>query len=397
MTGGVTNVELVPLPVLTLTGGPTLSLSSYVIRDDAPQTPYISSPTQIGNTQSFPITYKAGGSTQITASVTFQVSPTKTTPTVLIKGSGGGYNFPEVKCTITNGEARYYPATATSTVAPAISTSTLDINWQYFRTSDKTWVSAGTSHNDTYVTLSGNSGLETVLDIANRGNLGKNGANQGALFTGVWDQFVGTSGTKRADDKTMRYYGAGNTVKGSDVAIPIDPADPLSPTVTFNSEWYSATGLYFSKEELIANLDGRCGAWQALMLSSLAVQNVSAVPITVWPSIFQSDDMEGTPPVLVRNTYKGFAIKIDKSIPGQGSANPQYIFNNHAIVKYDGIHNGALYDPSYGKPYVGIDPRQEWETKSLEGIWVSKDKQVFFLTKSNVNFKNIYLCYYQGY
>jgi hypothetical protein len=48
-------------------------------------------------------------------------------------------------------------------------------------------------------------------------------------------------------------------------------------------------------------------------------------------------------------------------IGGQNTANPPSIFDNHCMIKV----NGVYYDPSYGKTWAS---RQEWEDQAVAGF-----------------------------
>ena len=60
-------------------------------------------------------------------------------------------------------------------------------------------------------------------------------------------------------------------------------------------------------------------------------------------------------------------------VPGQGTTNPQSIFDNHVLVLFKGVY----YDPSYGKSYNSL---ADFEDRAVVGFVKGKK-----LVESDVN------------
>jgi hypothetical protein len=119
---------------------------------------------------------------------------------------------------------------------------------------------------------------------------------------------------------------------------------------------------------------GRCNAWQSLFLDACRVHGITtaaAFNVSPRPAGFA---------MIVKNvTYNGagtqrapnqppflYTGNVDcvkaNGVPGQGTDDPQFLFPNHAMVRY----NNQIYDPSYGTgPFADL---RAWDRASLDGI-----------------------------
>lgn len=179
-----------------------------------------------------------------------------------------------------------------------------------------------------------------------------------ALVTGVCNALrasVGTgNGLRRSrDDKRLAYW-----IRG-----------------------YDSAGIFNSAAMLgAANGGGRCGAWARFFADTLAIHGVQAAHMRV-------DTLNAGESFLVKNaTFTGAGAGVPPwthvgqlaaaanccskpaGVAGQGNDTPQSMFQDHAIVLY----NGAIYDPSYGLgPFAaagGLTAVQRWEAAALDGL-----------------------------
>ena len=154
LTATLVTVDLSPTPTLTLSTTNFL-LNGTVSRDAAPQTAYGTPQWQAGRAEQYPVTYQAGTNKTLAAGSTFSVAPTSAAQKIRIKGETGYFTLPEATCTPANGTVSYFQSNATPGLLATIQKyNTLNITWKYFRDSDQTWVTAGTSQNKVYATLS---------------------------------------------------------------------------------------------------------------------------------------------------------------------------------------------------------------------------------------------------
>jgi len=156
------------------------------------------------------------------------------------------------------------------------------------------------------------------------------------------DGFAGLN-VKRVDGTQLVYYGAYSSVNPP-------PGDA------------------FTTAGLLANGDGRCGAWARFLRDVLGAQRISATVRGI-----KTKDMPGA-------TGYGFVVKA--TIPGQGNPSPPTVFADHAVVTYD----TRIYDPSYGRAYNTLIA---WEDASLsellyEELWdLNGNNQIEILSLPN--------------
>jgi hypothetical protein len=211
----------------------------------------------------------------------------------------------------------------------------------------------GATYHTAYITRVSNVGnpnqtlpRETVFAIACRNATGK--TTESEVFTTMWDQFksLNIKRVQPAAQTAMQYWGA----------------DSLA-----NANLHA--------EELLAKGDGRCGAWQEIMVFAMRAQGITSgqgygvFPVWLVP-------IPGSSPVVHLNVYTTLWVNatsvdgsgaITHSSPGiesQGNKAPKKDFTNHALVKY----NTLYYDPSYGKVYSSL---RAWEENAV-GAFTAK-------------------------
>ena len=224
-----------------------------------------------------------------------------------------------------------------------------DITWQVNRCSGG-WVAAGTTRNLIYVTLgdpSGSPSYWTLLDISCRAAAGRSNENDfvTASFVPYRSHIGNGNGFRRKRDGVeLTYYKFGAGTSGSGV---------------------------YACSDLLNRGDGtgRCGAWADFLVAMHQVHGVTSsavfgvVPISARLLIVKNCTFSGAGTLAPPETHIGNSecLKIT-GIFGQGKNNPQFTFQDHALVQ----HATGIYDPSYG-----VGPTADlrtWETGGIAGI-----------------------------
>jgi hypothetical protein len=225
----------------------------------------------------------------------------------------------------------------------------LEISWQFSVDNGATWLDAGTSDNQVYVTLS--DPLTTVYHtLAHLGCKNAQGETTEANTTAkIWQEFTDRD-VRRVDGLQLTYY-------------------------------TSYLCSYITTADLLTHGDGQCGAWAKLFLDMRKVQGIADTDEYV---IFLPIPPPGIPqeyvgfivknwtftgvgssghtnypyfnlpdnPFIGTSSYNWRFAEVNEAngIPGQGNPNPASMFNNHQVVI-----SGEYYDPSYGVKYQSLD------------------------------------------
>lgn len=224
-----------------------------------------------------------------------------------------------------------------------------DIVWQ-MNPCNAGWRPAGVTRNVVYVTLSDpadSPNYWTLLDISCRAAAGI--SNENDFVKASFVPFRSTVGDgkgfkRKRDGKELTYYkfGAGT----------------------------SSSGVYDCRDLLSRDdATGRCGAWASFLVAMHHVHGVtSSVHFGVRPVgapllIVRKCTFKGAGSLPVPYTHAGIKeCSKEDGIFGQGKNNPQFTFDNHALVS----HATGIYDPSYG---VGpIPDLPTWETGGIAGV-----------------------------
>jgi hypothetical protein len=302
-----------------------------------------------------------------------------------VKGDGpGNLDFPETTAAISGNDL---PITDVECSNPFVNEvdffDPMSIAWSFSADDSSTRCDAGTSVNQTYITLG--DPLTTVFHtLVHLGCKNADGENMEAnCMSKIWSEFTDRD-VRRIDGVQLTYYA-------------------------------TSTCTNITTASLLANGDGQCGAWSHFMKDCLCVQGITNATIkTVAPKdhwAYNNDDEElailahdgffinnwqfqypwdcvddqngnwiddDFEDVLSTNiTYTGVGDGwlypyiselgsdfIDQSgIAGQGTQDPALSqFNFHKLIKY---HNN-YYDPSYGNSY---DSLLELQQQSIAGFW----------------------------
>jgi hypothetical protein len=234
-----------------------------------------------------------------------------------------------------------------------------DFVWQY-NPGGAGWRSAGNSANVCYATLADPSGTPaywTLLDISCRAAQGE--ATEAGVVTKGFKPFTSSTGNgkglkRKRDGTLLTYY--------------LDAVNTPSSGV-------------FTTFDLLSRADGtgRCGAWARFLVSMYQCHGIATpkvfgvVPITGRAQVLLVKNCNfvgaGSLPVPFPHKSNSECLKA-AGLPGQGTDNPQFMFGDHALVRY----GAAVYDPSYG---VGpIADMRTWENSSIAGLgegppWIS--------------------------
>jgi len=215
-----------------------------------------------------------------------------------------------------------------NSIKNTVGMQTFRLSWQTSANDGTKWDKAGQTENLLYRILDAlppNPTLfQTALDVGCRGG---NGATTPDAFTNkMWEEFA-TKSVKRADGQPMHYWGA---IAGYVGGAPEDA--------------------YFSVPDLIANTDGRCGAWSYFMVYIAAINGVS---------MQQSG--------ITTTGAGGYsAIYVNPDAPAQNNSHPWYFFADHAVVIWTGNPPAnPIYDPSYGTFYSGSTSKLDWEKAAI--------------------------------
>ena len=309
----------------------------------------------------YPVCFTRNTKMKVTAK--WRIEPANPGVTIKVKGDGpGNLDFPDTTAAISGNDVTITDVECSNPFANEVDFfDPMSITWSFSMDGGSTWCNAGTSANQTYVTLG--DPLTTVYHtLAHLGCKNADGENTAANCTAkIWTEFTDRD-VRRVDGVQLTYYASytcGNVTTAS----------------------------------LLANGDGQCGSWASLFIDMRKVQGIDDTDEYV---IFRPIPPSGIPQdyvgFLVKNwTFPGsgssghathpylnlpdspfigatsynwmFAEVTDATgIPGQGNANPASFFNNHQVVI-----SGEYYDPSYGVKHNSL---QDIDDNSIDGYYI---------------------------
>lgn len=296
-------------------------------------------------------------------SAKWRIEPSGLGVTIKIKGDGpGNLDFPETTAAISGNDLTITDVECSNPFANEIDFfDPMSISWSYSMDGGSTWCSAGTSANQTYVTLG--DPLTTVYHtLVHLGCKNADGENTATNCTSrIWIEFTDRD-VRRVDGVQLTYYASytcGNVTTAS----------------------------------LLANGDGQCGAWASLFIDMRKVQGIDDTdeyvifrPITPYgipqsyvgflvknwtftgagTSGFATHPYMNIPdfPLVGGDSYNWKFSEVDDAtgIPGQGNANPASLFNNHQVVI-----SGEYYDPSCGIKHSRL---QDIDDNAIDGYYI---------------------------
>ncbi|MBN2589595.1 MAG: hypothetical protein JXA96_07025 [Sedimentisphaerales bacterium] len=262
---------------------------------------------------------------------------------VKIKGEGpDGMNFPDTSATVSSNQITISDVTCTNPFPETVCFyNPMEINWKFSIDGGSTWLDAGTSENQTYITLDGPNTtlLHDLVHLSCKSADGQ--TTQAGCVNAIWND-INDCNVCRIDGTKLTYWG--------------------SPYTSTNTQ------------QLLVNGYGDCEAWSHFFIDMLKVQGIGGATMV---EVQESSDPTNIWLLIKNWTFTGdgvlspddfaYVIGVDVSdatgVEGQGDIDdPPSKFQAHCIVKY----SGKYYDPSYGKgPY---DNQPAWENDSLAGL-----------------------------
>ena len=228
------------------------------------------------------------------------------------------------------------------------------IDWSFSFDGGHTWINAGVSENQTYVTLG--SPLTTVYHtLAHLGCINAAGECTASGCTlKIWGEFTDRD-VRRVDNTQLTYY-----------------SSYLCDNVT--------------TADLLKYGDGQCGAWASLFLDIRKVQGLNDFNewIRLEPTFddgfivknwtFSGPGTSGHPthpylnipevPFVNTTSYAWKYAEVNDSmgIPGQGNSNPASFFARHFVY-----YGGEYYDPSYGIKHTSL---LTLDSNAIDGYYI---------------------------
>jgi len=277
----------------------------------------------------------------MTASPQWIVEPSNPPVEIRVRGDGpGNLDFPSTAVSISGSNASVSIQCSNAFANEVDYMAAMGISWEFSIDGETTWHTAGTSENQTYVTL-GNPLTTAYHTLLHIGCTNADGTSDAAACTAaIWGEFTDCV-VKRVDGVQLTYYNDYRTVN----------------TTTAS---------------LLANGDGQCGAWTAFLLDTRKVQGLDQAgdyvqfePLVDTGFVVNSWNFAGAgksgiaaypylnipkAQFILANNYDWLFAEVTDAagVAGQGNANPASLFNNHQVA----LINGVVYDASYGVTYA---------------------------------------------
>jgi hypothetical protein len=303
-------------------------------------------------------------------SADFQLPTSQPQPPAKARGNGpNGFDIPATALTQDGNTLVLPPTPMAQAFDPDVQYyKNFTINWQVSFDGGNTWSNVGSSDNPVYVTAatpipdpaSGDLFL-TVVNSAVTNTQGLSSGDASQIISNTWSIFKGLHVTN--------YNG-----------------EPLSYYANIDSN-------NLTVGQLLQFHDGQCGSWTGLFLDMLLVNGIKSpndfVVVTpgtpgeegflvnnwnfpasgtgtpLYPYVNYSISSPNPPkPKIINNQYFWSYAEVTDApgIPGQNSANPASLFNNHQIAEI----NGVYYDASYGVTYGNL---LQMDIQSIAGFY----------------------------
>lgn len=294
--------------------------------------------------------------TKMKTSAKWHVEPSNLGITIKVKGDGpGNLDLSETTASISGNDMTITDVVCSNSFKNEIDFfDPMSIAWKWSLDDGSTWYDAGSSENQTYVTL-GDPLTTAYHTLAHLGCKNADGESTAAnCTTKIWNEFTDRD-VRRVDGVRLTYYASytcGNVTTAS----------------------------------LLASGDGQCGAWAKFFIDMRKIQGIDDTneyvifdPITddgfiVKNWTFTGGGSSGHPthpylnipdsPLIGATSYNWKFAEVNDAagIPGQGNPNPASLFNNHQVVI-----SGAYYDPSYGVKHATL---QDVDSNSIDGFYI---------------------------
>lgn len=253
----------------------------------------------------------------------------------------------------------------------------LPIFWQISLDGGNTWMSAGTTRNQTYVTwkkpeLHFGFIYHSAVHVGCVAASGIAGTDPVPVLNAIWNNGFATRSIRRADGRLLSYYGftiEGGVVHDVNQECSGNIKGMLSgeaPYGDFGHGSCTAWALFMiavlqaqgikkvgaeDHHLITARKVGQAGStWQLCVRNFLKKGSPKPAPESGWIIRQMDAGRTGANAVLLEDLADGEATDIEGA-PGQGnSPNPKCNFGSHQFI----LVNGVYYDPSYGKKYADL-------------------------------------------
>lgn len=254
----------------------------------------------------------------------------------------------------------------------------LEIEWTY-SFDGQAWNPAGTSKNLVYLTFGKpeiNLLFETVMEYGSRSAKGADKAE--TVRDKIWEEFSVYDATRK-DGKALGYYRNWNTTSANTLQL-LDTLDgQCTSWADFLNKCFDAQGLRMGKVvKIVPTESGKfflVKNWK--FPANPPFDGVSTYPKPPKFGMVYPDE-DG---VKQRYLWSSEVVSDQPGIPGQNSANPTSLFNNHVVVKV----GTEYYDPSYGVIHKGL---MEIQDGALDGFYTPKPDETANPPKTTFHFEH---------
>lgn len=354
----------------------TFSGAGYIsIKQDSLSVAYSGPHWQSSGTR-LPVAYVSGNA--ITAAADFSYSCATAPDSLMVRGFGSDtMDFAPKTVPVSPAAGRYafsYPATGASRAfVPGVVNyyAPFLIRWEVSVDKGATWLPMDTTDHKVYVTkdvpMSENANFRhfhTVLELSCKNAKGQ--SDDGDIIRTCWEEFTDQEVLNYKGD-SLHYYRTYNT-----------PSTNLPALLrTRNAQCYSFAQLFLA----LLKIQGIARTNNYVFIESdypaYSCGTVNRFLVKNWRFGKKSDSL-ACPDFPYRNNYtSAFAsgssytwisadVNDQRGVVGQGSPNPASFFNNHQVVKLDGVY----YDPCYGLTFSSLT---DIKTKAFDGWGIYKN------------------------
>ena len=302
---------------------------------------------------------------------TFKIPGASNWTNLKFKATGpDGISIPATAPSSISGDIVTMPVTESTTTLPntikyynKADSTAFTLNWSVSVDGGTTWSVINSTKHTVYVTLADpvtSLRQESLFEIGCREANGISGSAtnsgvKGTVTDAIFGDFISRN-VKRVDGTQLTYY-------------------------------HSYTTTVTTTEDLLAGGDGQCGSWTSFFLDIRKAQGISDTNdyvlfqptagdgfiVNNWTFAATGNSGNTTYPYLNLPNLTSFIgtssynwlyaeVRDATGIPGQGTANPASLFNNHQMAYV----NGQYYDPSYGIKHPTVADVQT----SLAGFYI---------------------------
>lgn len=254
----------------------------------------------------------------------------------------------------------------------------LEIEWTY-SFDGQAWNPAGTCKNLVYLTFGKpeiNLLFETVMEYGSRSAKGAD--KKETVRDRIWEEFSVYDATRK-DGKALGYYRNWNTTSANTLQLLATLDGQCTSWADFLNKCLDAQGLGMGiVRKIVPTESGKfflVKNWK--FPAKLPFDGVSTYPKPPkFGMVYPDEDGENQ-----RYLWSSEVVSDQPGIPGQNSANPTSLFNNHVVVKI----GAEYYDPSYGVIHKGL---MEIQDGALDGFYTPKIDETANPPKTTFKFEH---------